>query len=564
MKGLALIGLFWCVAIQAQHSMQTIVPLQPIAVGTAFQVQYIVTGNDAVTELQSPAFGRDFRFVSGPRLYEGEALINNKKVPVQNFSYTLIPLRKGRLIVKGATAVFASGKVKSDDTFVVVAEPAKEDPLASTPIAGLPRLAQGPTWEAQLQEQIFIKTAVSKTRCFVGEPVVATFTLFSRLPSASEIIKNPGFYGFSVLDMPDASDGGQTVQTHKGTFYNTHVLRKVQLYPAQSGNLVIDKMSVHNAIEYADSVSGKAVQTTIVLESEPITIAVKPLPATTLPDFTGAVGTFSINAYLEKEQWRENGNGKLKVRIKGNGNFVQLTAPDIHWPRGVDMFEPAASERLQKEAVPVSGMRTYTYTLTADSTGAYAIPPIGFTYFDLAAKKYKTIGTDSIYFTVLKASGKSVLRLSIRKRLPGSQSYVWWLAAVGVLAMGSMVIFWNYRIRRKPVATPRPERSPFPDFEKQVRDLSSTDAQAYRILQQSLMGVLKSWNPGAIIAAPGSLQQATAALPSGPQQELQAILEECEAVQYYNAAPTVPFNELQQRALHFMQSIKQLQAPERR
>jgi hypothetical protein len=342
-------------------------------------------------------------------------------------------------------------------------------------------------------------------------------------------------------------------------------LRKVQLYPAQSGNLVIDKMSVHNAIEYADSVSGKAMQTTIVLESEPITIAVKPLPATTLQDFTGAVGTFSINAYLEKEQWRENGNGKLKVRIKGNGNFVQLTAPDIHWPRGVDMFEPAATERLQKEAVPVSGTRTYTYTLTADSTGAYAIPPIGFTYFDVAAKKYKTIGTDSIYFTVLKASSKSVLPLSIRKRLPGSQGYMWWLAAVGVLAIGSIVLFWKYRRRHKPVATPRPERSQLPpDFEKQVRDLSSMDTQAYRILQQSLMGFLKSWNPGAVTAAHGSLQQVAAALPSGPQIELQTILEECEAVQYYNAAPTVPFSELQQRALQFMQSLKQLRAPERR
>jgi hypothetical protein len=42
---------------------------------------------------------------------------------------------------------------------------------------------------------------VDRRTCFVGEPVVATFKLFSRLQSKSEIIKNPGFYGFSVNDM---------------------------------------------------------------------------------------------------------------------------------------------------------------------------------------------------------------------------------------------------------------------------------------------------------------------------------------------------------------------------
>ena len=86
-KGLALILLlFWCVALHAQHDMQTIVPLQPITVGSAFQVQYIITDAEPVTELQSPAFGKDFRFVSGPRLYQGEALINNNKIPIQNFT----------------------------------------------------------------------------------------------------------------------------------------------------------------------------------------------------------------------------------------------------------------------------------------------------------------------------------------------------------------------------------------------------------------------------------------------------------------------------------------------
>src|SRR5689334_3025856 len=136
MKGIAvLVWMMVSVVAQGQRSVQTIVPLQPITVGNAFQVQYIVTDAEPVLELQSPAFGNDFRFVSGPRLYQGEAMINNTKIPIQNFSYTLIPLRKGRLVVKGATAVFKSRKVKSTDAQVVVTDAAQTDPLTATPLS---------------------------------------------------------------------------------------------------------------------------------------------------------------------------------------------------------------------------------------------------------------------------------------------------------------------------------------------------------------------------------------------------------------------------------------------
>jgi hypothetical protein len=526
-------------------------------------VQYIVTDGDPVVELQSPAFGRDFRFVSGPHLYQGEAFINNKKVPVQNFSYTLIPLRKGRLVVKGATAVFGSGKVKSNDTYVVVAEPAKEDPLTSTRLSGLPRLAQGVNWKEQLQEQLFIKTDISRQRCFVGEPVVATFTLFSRLPSASEIIKNPGFYGFSVLEIPNAVEGGQTIQTHNGAFYNTHVLRKVQLYPAQAGELLIDKMSVHNAIEYVDSASGAPVKTTVVLESAPATIDVKPLPATPLQHFTGATGRFSIKAHLEKSKWRQNSNGKLNVTLNGSGNFVQLAAPEIQWPKGVDVFEPASSERLQKDVVPVSGTRTYTYTLTADSTGDYTIPPVAFTYFDPTSKSYETVSTDSMHFTVLEGVRRPASVLRFRKQASGWQGYLWAFAAVAVLAM--VVFFWfrKFRSRNNPAPAVHVAVDNPVGVEAQIEAIGPHEAQAYRRLQQALMGFLKSWDAPPHTTAQGTVQHAAAGLPVGLQKDLQAILDECEAVQYYNAAPTVPFAELQQQALYFVRSVKRPERPGR-
>ncbi|HUQ96227.1 MAG TPA: BatD family protein [Chitinophagaceae bacterium] len=549
-------ALLFCTALVAQQSLQTIVPVQPIAVGASFQVQYIVTDGDVV-EVESPAFGRDFRFVSGPRLYEGQALINGTKIPIRNFSYTLIPLRKGRLVVKGATVLFKAGKKKSNDAVVIVQDKAPTDALTATPASNLPRLAAGPAWDKQLGEQLFIKTAVSRQQCFVGDPVEATFTLFSRLPSASEIIKNPGFYGFSVLDMPDATDGQQTVQTHNDTFYNTHVLRHVQLYPMQSGTLTLDKMTVANAIEYADSASGAAVQTTVLLESSPVTISVKPLPPATTPGFAGAVGTFSIQAQLDKKEWRQNSNGKLLITLKGAGNFLQVSAPDVAWPKGIDVFEPALSERLQKETTPVRGTRTYTYAFTTDSTGTYVIPPVLFTYFNAAEKKYKTVATDSLPFTVTPGRSRALLPVAFRKKIKPAPAIGWGL--VVALAAAAGVVWYQKKKGTKKENAAIKTKPNEPDFETTITAISETDESKYRRLQQALMGFLKSYDLQAPTAEANTIQQVSASLTAAKKEDLQQILAECEAVQYYNAAPSVPFRQLQEQALYFIRSVNKSQ-----
>ena len=41
----------------------------------------------------------------------------------------------------------------------------------------------------KIRQNLFIKVVVDKKSCFVGQPVLATFKLFSRLESKSDIVK---------------------------------------------------------------------------------------------------------------------------------------------------------------------------------------------------------------------------------------------------------------------------------------------------------------------------------------------------------------------------------------
>jgi hypothetical protein len=290
------------------------------------------------------------------------------------------------------------------------------------------------------------------------------------------------------------------------------------------------------------------------MESKPLQIAVKPLPAS--PQYTsGAVGRFALAAHFEKITWPQNSTGTLLVTLTGNGNFLQISAPEIKWPQGIDVFEPAVTERLQKEAVPVAGTRTYTYTFTADSTGEYTLPPIAFTYFNPAEKRHKTLHTDSLHFTVLDASSNTATAPAKSRKGSGRLPALPWIA--GALGLVAGLLLVARRKRRKKPTPAAPQQAATPDFESDIRLIDASDATAYRQLQLALMGFLKSRFPQPDLWGKTAAQH-LAALPLAEKDKetLQVILEECQLVQYYNVTPSRPFPELQLQALAFIQSVK--------
>ena len=245
---------------------------------------------------------------------------------------------------------------------------------------------------------------VDKRSCFIGEPVLATFKLYSRLESKSDIVKNPGFYGFTVHDMVNLSDKQVVPENVNGKAFDVHTIRKVQLYPLQAGVFTIDAMEVKNNIEFSRSTVNKKTEQEIVegvlgnnesdekkgnteafessMSTEPVTINVKPLPDKTKPiSFEGATGLFTISAEAVKNKLSREEGDMLEITISGKGNFVQLNAPAVQWPKGMEGFEPSVKDSLDKSASPLTGSRTYRYPFVSATAGEYTIPGITFSFF---------------------------------------------------------------------------------------------------------------------------------------------------------------------------------------
>jgi hypothetical protein len=416
---IVLATLFLSIAIfcKAQQSFRTLVPQHPVVAGESFQVQYVIPESGKVGNFKTPSF-KSFRFVSGPNQYKGSINSIDGAVPVTNYVFTLEATRPGRFIIPGAVATVNEKPVQSDDVFVEVIskQESKKQMERDGAVSTDYFLRPGENPYEKIRQNLFLKLVVDRTTCYAGEPVLATFKLYSRLESKSDIIKNPGFYGFTVHDMVNLADKMMTTENINGKIFDVHTIRKVQLYPLQEGRFTIDAMEVQNRVEFSRSLVNKKTEQQIVegvlgkndddaatedkeivetsMSTGPVTINVKPVPLKNKPDgFSTAVGDFGISTLLHKDSIAKNEEGIFEIAISGNGNFTQLNAPIVHWPAGMEAFEPVIKDELDKTKFPLTGRRIFRYTFVSAKPGVYQLPTVSFSFFNPDSNKYKTIST---------------------------------------------------------------------------------------------------------------------------------------------------------------------------
>ena len=159
----------------------------------------------------------------------------------------------------------------------------------------------------------------------------------------------------------------------------------------------------------------------VSLSSKPVTITVKPLPETGKPAaFKGAVGNFTIDASLEKNNFSDNETGKLLITISGSGNLQLITPPEIKWSVNFEVFDAHVTDNIDNTAFPIRGSKTFEIPFSVQQPGSYTTPQIDFIFFDPNTASYKTVSAKSISFTVSKGQGKTVNQSATEQKAPVS------------------------------------------------------------------------------------------------------------------------------------------------
>lgn len=414
-----------------------------IAQDEYLHIQFTLINPTNLSDFKEPAF-KGFQIVQGPSTTQGMSNDNGRVTTYVAFSYTLAATQPGNFTFQGATARVDGKTVRSNPVSVEVtragqqrlpqqqqqqqqqAFPQRRIPGESQP--GV--LRNGEDAKEQLRKNVFVRVDVDKTNVYEGEQITATYKLYTRLPTNSSVTKVPAFKGFSAKDMEIPNPPRPTEEMVNGVPFNVFVIRKTLLFPLQSGELELDPAEVDNQVHFVKVGQRKRAATNdpfgrdalddffaddpffgqteyeVVpyrIQSPVVKVQVKPLPAEGRPaSFNGAVGQFSLNASLDKNQLSTDDALSLKVAITGRGNVNLLNAPPLSIPPAFEKYDPTVTDNIEKNSNPLSGSRTFQYALMPQQKGDYKLPPVEFSYFDPAAKAYKTLQSEPFEVHVIQ------------------------------------------------------------------------------------------------------------------------------------------------------------------
>jgi hypothetical protein len=138
-----------------------------------------------------------------------------------------------------------------------------------------------------------------------------------------------------------------------------------------------------------------------------VKVNVKELPGTAPSTYSGAVGTLTFDASLDKTVTKENEPVNLKFKISGNGNLKLATAPDVSFPEDLETYDPKIGENYKASDAGVNGSKTIEYLIIPRHEGDYEIPAVTFTYFDLVKQQYVSKTAGPFKVKVGKGNGPS-------------------------------------------------------------------------------------------------------------------------------------------------------------
>jgi uncharacterized membrane protein len=379
-----------------------------VEVGEQFMVNFTLNARPSSF---APPDMKDFIVLSGPNQSTSSSfqIINGRSSQSITITYTyyLQSSNPGTFIIQPATAVISKKEYASNSLSIeVVGTKSQTQPVPQEePSAALKEVSN---------EDIYVRVITDKASVYQGEHIIATLKLYTRLPiSGFGTSEMPDFADFWTKDIESPTEINLQRENVGGVIYNTGIIRKVILFPQKTGDITIEPFKLETYVRqqintprsiFDDFFGPSYTNVSKMLESKPVVINVKALPAVKPTEFSGAVGSMNMESEIDKTNINTNDAVTIKIRIKGNGNLNLVEAPKIDFPPDFDTFDPKINSNINNSASGQTGSKTFEYLIIPRHAGNYRIPPVVFSYFDLNKKQYQTLTTNEFKISVAKGT----------------------------------------------------------------------------------------------------------------------------------------------------------------
>ncbi len=386
-------------------------PMQ-VSVGETFRIEFALNAKPDDDDSFVPPSFKGFDVLAGPGISRGSSvqIINGSMTKSTNYTFTYVVVANnvGNNSIGAASVVVDK---KRYTTKILPIEVLAANAEANNSQGGDPQ--QG---GSIAEDDVLLRTVVSRSSLFKGEPLRATIKLYYRVPIAgAEGEKMPSFNGFWSQDIKSNNREVQR-ETFNGKVYDTQILYDYLLYPQQSGKLTIEPASMTVVAQRrvksrnSDPFFGGGYEIVNIrrpISSKQITIDVKELPSGAPASFSGAVGNFSMECSLSPEEVMANSSLSYTVRISGTGNLSLIQAPEVSLPATFEQYNVKTTESINTDKSGASGYKQFEYPIIARAEGEYSLQPTRFSFFNTRTMAYETLSSPTYNLTIMPDSAAS-------------------------------------------------------------------------------------------------------------------------------------------------------------
>lgn len=385
-----------------------------LAVGEQFQITYSL--NTSGNGFRHPSFN-DFEVYSGPNQSTSMQIINGAMSQSVSYSFILAPRKEGTYTIIPASITVNGKKIESKSLTINVLKGGNNNQQQQNSGNQQRQSQQQKSGTEELGNNLFIKASVDKSKVYVGEQLVVTYKVYTRVSIVDNgLTKAPVFNGFWSEDVfspnkqatlhPEVIDGIQ---------YQVAEIKKTILIPQHSGTLNIDamemdcviRMSVKSNNFFDQFFGGGYRDSKVSIKSRTLQIEVMPLPVAGKPDgFSGAVGEFSIETKVNKNKLKTNDGVNYLLTLSGKGNIKFIEPIKLDLPKEFESFDPKMNDKISVSNAGISGSRTYDYLLIPRVAGNLEIPALHFSYFDPQKNEYIILKSAEIPIEVEQGEGE--------------------------------------------------------------------------------------------------------------------------------------------------------------
>ena len=387
-----------------QVSVSASVDINKISKSETFGFKITALNVDDTPSVDISPLSPHFKVISGPAQQTNIQWINGSMTSSRTLSWTLLARKTGKINLPSLNVRVGTNSYKTNPIGIVV-----EKSLGKAQISNL-----------------FIEAKPNKEEIYLGEQVTVTFRLFTRNNLSVESIEYPKSIGFWSEDLLPARAARFNNTQINGINYKVATLYKSAMFPTQTGDLKISPMTAICNVEtnqrkrrgvFDDPFFNSMFKETQrkFIESDTLSISVLPYPETPPADFTGAVGDFSINTWIDTSNVNINEAVTLHVALKGTGNLNQFKINQLNFPQSMEVFPPKSSFIRDEFRDQITGEQKFEYILIPRQSGSFKLSPISLTYFNPANEKFMTTRSKLLTLEVGDNSGGAIAYTGSRR-----------------------------------------------------------------------------------------------------------------------------------------------------